>query len=136
MGKLAKIPVEFLLKKSREECGALKSYIQELEDTIKKKDEIILKQQKKIKEVQKIKRFNSVQVQVDNHIMQILGIKNKTIPKLPKQKQNKRKVNLYKRMAKCYNAWYSGCKLLIPLMDELVHPKKYEDPEPPSKATT
>lgn len=136
MDKLSKIPVEFLLKKSREECGALKSYIQELEDTIKKKDEIISKQQKKIKEVQKIKRFNSVQVQVDNHITQILGIKNKTIPKLPKQKQNKRKVNLYKRMTKCYNAWYSGCKLLIPLMDELVHPKKYEAPEPSSETST
>lgn len=134
--KPSKIPVEFLLKKSREECGALKSYIQELEDTLKEKDLLIAKQQKKIKEVQKIKRHSSAQVQVDVHIMEILGVKNKTIPKLPKEKQNKRKVNLYKRMAKCYNAWYNGCKLLIPLMDELIHPKKYENPEPSSETTT
>ena len=134
--KPSKIPVEFLLKKSREECGALKSYIQELEDTLKEKDLLIAKQQKKIKEVQKIKRHSSAQVQVDVHIMEILGVKNKTIPKLPKEKQNKRKVTLYKRMAKCYNAWYNGCKLLIPLMDELIHPKKYESPEPSSETTT
>jgi len=130
-----KIPVEFLLKKSREECGALKSYIQELEDTLKEKDLLIAKQQKKIKEVQKIKRHSSAQVQVDLHIMEILGVKNKTIPRLPKEKQNKRKINLYKRMIKCYNAWYAGCKLLIPLMDELIHPKKYENPEPSSETT-
>ena len=48
-----KIPVEFLLKMSRQECGALKSYIQELEDTIKEKDEIILKQGKKLRNYRK-----------------------------------------------------------------------------------
>lgn len=121
---------------SRQECGALKSYVQELEDKLKEKDLLIAKQQKKIKEVQKIRRRSSVQVQVDTHIMEILDVKNKTIPKLPKEKQNKRKVTLYKRMTKCYNAWYNGCKLLIPLMDELIHPNKYENPESSLETTT
>ena len=130
-----KIPVEFLLKMSRQECGALKSYIQELEDKLKEREEVIVKQQKKIKELQKVKRRNSVQVQVDLHIMEMLGVKNK-IPTLPLTKQNKRKVQLYKRAAKAYKAWYSGCKLLLPLMDELLHPKKYETPESSSETTT
>lgn len=130
MNKPSKIPVEFLLKMSRQECGALKSYIQELEDTIKKKDEVIVKQQKKIKELQKNKKNGSVVIQVDNHIMKILGIMHDTIPKLPEIKRSKRKIQLYKSMVKCYNAWYNGCKMLIPLMDELVHPK------PSSETTT
>jgi len=130
-----KIPVEFLLKMSRQECGALKSYIQELEDTIKEKDEIILKQEKKIKKLQKIRRLNSVVQQVDTQISNILSTKNR-IDEAPEYKRGKRKIQLYNRMAKCYNVWYSGCKILIPLMDELVHPKKYENPEPSSETTT
>ena len=130
-----KIPVEFLLKMSRQECGALKSYIQELEDTIKEKDEIILKQEKKIKKLQKVRRLNSVVQQVDTQISNIIDTKNR-INEAPEYKRSKRKIQLYNRMTKCYNVWYSGCKILIPLMDELVHPRKYENPEPSSETTT
>lgn len=131
-----KIPVEFLLKMSRQECGALKSYIQELEDKLKEKDAVITRLQKKIAEVQKYRCMNSVRVQVDKQIMNMLDVKNKTIPSLPEEKQNKRKVQLYKRMTKAYKAWYNGCKLLLPIMDELLHPKKYETPESSSETST
>lgn len=131
-----KIPVEFLLKMSRQECGALKSYIQELEDKLKEKEAVITRLQKKVAEIQKYRCMNSVKVQVDKQIMNILDVKNRTIPSLPEERQNKRKVQLYKRMAKAYNAWYTGCKLLLPMMDELLHPKKYETPESSSETTT
>ena len=134
--KPAKIPVEFLLKMSRQECGALKSYIQELEYTLKEKDKVIKKQEDKIKDLQKVKRRNSVRVQVDLHLMDMLDVKNRVIPKLSEAKQNKRKVTLYKRAAKAYKAWYDGCKVLITLMDELRHPNKYETPESSSETTT
>lgn len=124
-----KIPIEFLLKASRQECGELKSYIQELEDSIKERDKLILNLQKKNKQLQKLQRNNSVNVQVDNKLSGFISNKNQLENLLP-LKRSKRKCNLYKKMTKTYNAWYNGCKVLITLMGELRSPSK------PSSETT
>ena len=118
-----KIPVEFLLKMSRQECGELKSYIQELEDENKKL-------RKEIKSLQSLRKFGSPQVQVDRVLENINNIYNNIIPKLDPIKQNRKKVKLYKRMTSIYNAWFNGCKDLILIMNEI------RNPRPSSETTT
>jgi septal ring factor EnvC (AmiA/AmiB activator) len=116
----SKIPVIFLLKKSREECGALKSYIQELEDTIKEKDKQIAKLQKHNKKLEALNKLTSPTLNVDRTLSSFLNRKNKTIPAIvDENKRNKRKIKLFNKMARTYNAWYEGCKVLITLMGDL-----------------
>lgn len=136
MHETQKIPIEFLLKMSRQECGALKSYIQELEDTIKEKDKMIDKQQNQIKQLRKSIRKGEALVRVNTIISTMNTKLHVDIPKLLPLDRNRRKISLYKQAARYYNAWYEGCKLLIPLMDELIHPNKYENPESSSETTT
>lgn len=124
MDKPQKIPVEFLLKMSRRECGELKSYIQELEDSIKGKDVQIEKLENKVKKLQKLNHKHSVQVQVDNLMMELLEQKDKMNNQLDSVKRSRRRCTLYKRMEKAYKAWYGGCKMLITLMGEVRSPSK------------
>ena len=118
-----KIPVEFLLKMSRRECGELKSYVQELEDENKKL-------RSELKSLQKLRKLGSPEEQVSRTLKDINNIYNNVIPKLDSIKQNRRKIRLYKRMTKIYNAWFSGCKDLISIMNEI------RNPRPSSKTTT
>ena len=117
MHETQKIPVIFLLKKSREECGALKSQVQELEYIIKEKDKEIEKLQKRSKRLESFIKLSSPSYHVNKVLSDFISNKNK----LPNDtiKRNKRIVTMYKRMARTYNKWYEGCKILLTLMNEL-----------------
>lgn len=123
METTSKIPVEFLLKMSRQECGELKSYIQELEDENKKL-------RKEIKSLQNLKKLGSPNEQVSKTLKDINNVYNKIIHDLDPKRQNRKKVQLYKRMTKVYNVWFNGCKDLISIMNEI------RNPRPSSETTT
>lgn len=112
-----KIPIEFLLKYSRQEVGELKSYIDELKDTINQKNQEIQKLTNKVKSLQKLNHHRSPLVQVDDELTSL----NKQYEKIRKQpqKRNKKLVSLYKRSARTYNYWFNGCKRLLPFLQQL-----------------
>lgn len=67
-----KIPVEFLLKYSRQEVGELKSEIDELKDIIKEKDKEINKLNNKVKKYQDLTKQLSPALQVNRSLSNIL----------------------------------------------------------------
>lgn len=113
-----KIPIEFLLKYSRQEVGELKSEIDELNYIIKEKDKEIDKLNKKVKKYQDLTKFLNPSRSVNRNLSNILtGLNNVRDPH--KTKREKRRLKLYKRVAKYYNAWYDGCKTLLSILEEL-----------------
>lgn len=115
---LEKIPVEFLLKCSRQECGELKSEIDELKYIIDKKNEEILKLNKKVKKYKDLTRVLTPAEQVNRSLSQVLG-GLKYIKDSSKPKRVKKQLKLYKRVSKYYNAWYDACKLLYSILQEI-----------------
>lgn len=113
-----KIPIEFLLKYSRQEVGELKSEIDELNYIIKEKDKEIDKLNKKIKKYQDLTKFLNPSRSVNRTLSNILGDLN-YVRDPHKAKREKRRLKLYKRVAKYYNAWYDGCKSLLSILEEL-----------------
>lgn len=113
-----KIPIEFLLKYSRQECGELKSEIDELKYIISKKDEEILKLNKKVKKYKDLTKVLNPNEQVNRSLSQILGVL-KYIKDPSKPKRVKKQLKLYKRVSKYYNAWYDACKLLYSILQEI-----------------
>lgn len=114
---LEKIPIEFLLKYSRQEVGELKSYIDELKDTINQKNQEIQKLTNKVKSLKKLNHHRSPLVQVDDELTS-LSKQYEKICKQP-QKRNKKLISLYKRSARTYNYWFDGCKRLLPFLQQL-----------------
>lgn len=102
---------------SRQECGALKSYVQELEDKLKEKDKEIEKLNRKNKDLQHLQCLNSANVQVDRLMSMLYKQRDNVI-----KSGDKKVVKFYKRLARNYNAWYKGCKMLITLMGEIRSP--------------
>lgn len=113
-----KIPIEFLLKCSRQEVGELKSEIEELKYIIKEKDKEIDKLNKKVKKYQDLTKFLNPSQSVNRTLSNILGDLN-YVKNPHKTKREKRRLKLYKRVAKYYNAWYDGCKTLLSILEEL-----------------
>ena len=113
-----KIPIEFLLKCSRQEVGELKSEIDELKYIIKEKDKEIDKLNKKVKKYQDLTKFLSPSQSVNRTLSNVLGDFN-YVKNPHKTKREKRRLKLYKRVAKYYNAWYDGCKTLLSILEEL-----------------
>lgn len=114
----SKIPIELLLKYSRQEVGELKSEIDELKDIISKRDKEIQKLNKKLEKYQDLTKYLNPNLQVNRTLSQILGDLN-YIKNPYKVKREKKRINLYKRTAKFYNAWYAGCKSLLLILQEL-----------------
>lgn len=115
---LEKIPLEFLLKYSRQEVGELKSEIDELNFIIKEKDKEIAKLNKKIKKYQDLTKQLSPNLQVNRNLSSILHTWN-NIKTRKEVKREKKRIQLYKRASKYYNAWYNGCKTLISILHEI-----------------
>ena len=115
---MEKIPVEFLLKYSRQEVGELKSEIDELKFIIKEKDKEIDKLNKKIKKYQDLTKTLSPPLQVNRSFSNILHTWN-NIKTHREVKREKKRIQLYKRASKYYNAWYDGCKMLLSILQEI-----------------
>ena len=115
---MEKIPIEFLLKYSRQEVGELKAEIDELNFIIKEKDKEIAKLNKKVKKYQDLTKQLSPTLQVNRNLSNILHTWN-NIKTRGEVKREKKRIQLYKRAAKYYNAWYEGCKLLLPILKEI-----------------
>lgn len=113
-----KIPVEFLLKYSRQEVGELKSEIDELKDIIKEKDKEINKLNNKVKKYQDLTKQLSPALQVNRSLSNILHTWN-NIKTRKEVKREKKRIQLYKRASKYYNAWYDGCKSLLSVLEEI-----------------
>lgn len=113
-----KIPIELLLKYSRQEVGELKSEIDELNYLIKEKDKEIEKLNKKVKKYQDLTKNLSPPLQVNRSLSQILGGLN-YVKNPYKAKREKKRIQVYKQAAKYYNAWYDGCKTLLSILQEL-----------------
>ena len=113
-----KIPIEFLLKKSRQEVGELKSYIDELKYEIEKRDKEIASLNKKIKKYQDLTKVLKPSEQVNRTLSSVIGGLN-YVKDPHKVKREKKRIKLYQRSAKYYNAWYDGCKLLLSILQEL-----------------
>lgn len=115
---LEKIPIEFLLKYSRQEVGELKSEIDELNFIIKEKDKEIAKLNKKVKKYQDLTKQLNPTLQVNRSLSHIIGGLN-YVKDPSKIKREKKRIKVYKQAAKYYNAWYDGCKHLLSILQEL-----------------
>ena len=115
---MEKIPIEFLLKYSRQEVGELKSEIDELKFIIKEKDKEIDKLNKKVKKYQDLTKQLSPALQVNRNFSNILHTWN-NIKTRREVKREKKRIQLYKRASKYYNAWYEGCKMLLSILQEI-----------------
>jgi len=115
---MEKIPVEFLLKYSRQEVGELKSEIDELNFIIKEKDKEIEKLTKKVKKYQDLTKQLNPTLQVNRNLSNILHTWN-SIKTRREVKREKKRIRLYERASKYYNAWYEGCKLLLSILQEV-----------------
>lgn len=115
---MEKIPIEFLLKYSRQEVGELKSEIDELNFIIKEKDKEIDKLNKKVKKYQDLTKQLNPTLQVNRNISSIISTWN-NIKTRREVKREKKRIQLYKRTAKYYNAWYDGCKMLLSILKEI-----------------
>ena len=115
---MEKIPIEVLLKYSRQEVGELKSEIDELKFIIKEKDKEIDKLNRKVKKYQDLTKQLSPTLQVNRNFSNILHTWN-NIKTRREVKREKKRIQLYKRAAKYYNAWYEGCKMLLSVLQEI-----------------
>lgn len=113
-----KIPIEFLLKYSRQEVGELKSDISELKDIINQKNQEIEKLTKKIKNLQKLNHKRSPKVQVKDELAS-LEKQLSSICKPGAIRKNRKLCYLYKRSSRTYNYWYDGCKQMISFLQKL-----------------
>ena len=117
-----KIPIEFLLKYSRQEVGELKSEIDELKYLLKKTEEQNKSLTAKVKDLQKLKHYRSQQVQVENELLdlrkQYEGILKPMTPK-----KEKKLIKLYKRSSRTYSYWFNGCKDLLLFLQKLRNTK-------------
>lgn len=113
-----KIPIIFLLKKSRQEVGELKSEIDELKDLLKQKDKEIVKLNKKIKNLQGQTKWLKPNLAVNRTLSHILSDVN-YIKNPHKVKRERKRLRTYQKCAKYYNAWYDGCKVLFSILQEL-----------------
>ena len=113
-----KIPVELLLKYSRQEVGVLKSDISELKDIINQKNQEIQKLNTKVNNLQKLNHHRSPKVQVEDELKSL----NKQLEGIFRPgtiKRDKKLIALYKRGAKTYNYWFNGCKETLELLSKL-----------------
>lgn len=113
-----KIPVELLLKYSRQEVGVLKSDIFELKDIINQKNQEIQKLSTKVRNLQKLNHHRSPQVQVEDELESL----NKQLERISKTgaiNKSKKLINLYKRGARTYNYWFNGCKETLEFLNKL-----------------
>jgi len=113
-----KIPLELLLKYSRQEVGVLKSDISELKDIINQKNQEIQKLSTKINNLQKLNHHRSPKVQVEDELKSL----NKQLERIFRPgaiKRDKKLIALYKRGAKTYNYWFNGCKETLELLNKL-----------------
>jgi chromosome segregation ATPase len=115
---MEKIPVELLLKYSRQEVGELKSEIEELKYKLKEKNKEIDKLNNKIKKYQDLTKQLSPVLQVNRSFSNILHTWN-NIKTRREVKREKKRIQLYKRASKYYNAWYEGCKMLLSILKEI-----------------
>lgn len=113
-----KIPIEILLKYSRREVGELKSEIDELKYKLAEKNKEIDKLNRKVKKYQDLTKFLNPNSAVNRNLSSILHTWN-NIKTRKEVKREKKRVQLYKRVSKYYNAWYDGCKSLIQLLQEI-----------------
>jgi septal ring factor EnvC (AmiA/AmiB activator) len=113
-----KIPIEFLLKCSRQECGELKSEIDELKYLLNQKDQEIAKLNRKIKTLQNQTKWLKPNLAVNRTLSHILGDVN-YIKDPHKVKRERKRLRTYQRCVKYYNAWYDGCKVLYSVLQEL-----------------
>ena len=115
---LEKIPIEILLKYSRQEVGELKSEIDELKYKLTEKNKEIDKLNRKVKKYQDLTAFLNPTQSVERNLSSILHTWN-TIKTRKEVKREKKRIQLYKRVSKYYNAWYDGCKTLISILQEI-----------------
>lgn len=115
---MEKIPIEFLLKYSRQEVGELKSEIDELKFIIKEKDKEINKLHKKVEIYKDLTKFLHPNSAVNRNLSSILHTWN-NIKTRREVKREKKRIQLYKRASKYYNAWYEGCKILLSILHEI-----------------
>ena len=113
-----KIPVEILLKYSRREVGELKSEIDELKYMLAEKNKEIDKLNRKIKKYQDLTKFLHPNSAVNRNLSNILHTWN-NIKTRREVKREKKRIQLYKRVSKYYNAWYDGCKMLLSILQEV-----------------
>jgi len=113
-----KIPIIFLLKKSRQEVGELKSDIDELKYFLNQKDKEIAKLNRKIKTLQDQTKWLKPHLAVNRTLSHILSDVN-YIKDPHKAKREGKRLRTYQRCAKYYNAWYDGCKILFSILQEL-----------------
>lgn len=113
-----KIPVEILLKYSRREVGELKSEIDELKYMLAEKNKEIDKLNKKVKKYQSLTTFLNPKQSVERNLSNIFTSWN-NIKTRREVKREKKRIQLYKRVSKYYNAWYEGCKTLLSVLQEI-----------------
>lgn len=114
----SKIPIELLLKYSRQEVGELKSEIDELKFIIKEKDKEINKLSEKLKKYQDLTKYLAPPNQVRQVLRQV-DSRFTYIQKAKTSKKESKRLKMYKHVAKYYNAWYDGCKSLLSVLEEL-----------------
>lgn len=115
---MEKIPIEILLKYSRREVGELKSEIDELKYKLAEKNKEIDKLNRKVKKYQDLTKQLNPTLQVDRNLSSILHTWN-NIKTRREVKREKKRIQLYKRVSKYYNAWYEGCKILLSVLQEV-----------------
>ena len=115
---MEKIPVEILLKYSRREVGELKSEIDELKYKLAEKNKEIDKLNRKVKKYQDLTKQLNPTLQVNRNLSSILHTWN-NIKTRKEVKREKKRIQLYKRVSKYYNAWYEGCKMLLSVLQEI-----------------
>lgn len=113
-----KIPIEFLLKCSRQEVGELKSEIDELKYEIEQKNKEISKLNDKLKEA----RRRTVKLSPKEQVRLILADMDKELSRtktLSEFGKGRRAITMYKRVARFYNYYYDACRSLISILQEL-----------------
>lgn len=113
-----KIPIIFLLKKSRQEVGELKSEIDELKYLLNQKNQEIVKLNRKIKTLQDQTKWLKSNLAVNRTLSHILSDVN-YIKDPHKAKRERKRLRTYQRCVKYYNAWYDRCKILFSILQEL-----------------
>jgi septal ring factor EnvC (AmiA/AmiB activator) len=116
------------LKYSRREVGELKSEIDELKYKLAEKNKEIDKLNRKIKKYQDLTKFLHPNSAVNRNLSNILHTWN-NIKTRREVKREKKRIQLYKRVSKYYNAWYEGCKILLSVLKEIRTTDLNETPE-------
>lgn len=72
----------------------------------------------KLRNIKILRKQLNPTLQVNRNLSSILHTWN-NIKTRKEVKREKKRIQLYKRVSKYYNAWYEGCKMLLSVLQEI-----------------